>query len=73
MSNTNCLEGFKCPKCGSEDLFRIAITAIAVVCDGGVDETYDHEWDDSSYCECCGCHHYATVAEFREVKPDERL
>ena len=63
--NTNCLEGFKCPECGSYEPFMIALNTVGKVFDDGVAETFDNEWDNASWCQCCGCDHYGTVADFR--------
>ena len=46
------------------------MTAIAVMDDDGTNEVYDAEWSDDSYCECCECHHYGTVAGFTGGKED---
>jgi len=64
-SNTNCLEGMKCPKCGQEDSLKIEATCLFTVTDDGTeDEGNGHEWDDTNYCECPGCAHHGTVADF---------
>lgn len=63
--NDGCLEGMQCPKCGSFGPFKIGIHTIAEVCDEGIeDEPGDHEWEDSSYCECMNCDCSGTVATF---------
>jgi hypothetical protein len=74
MTNTNCLEGVKCPQCGNEDEFRIAVTTMATVTDdGGEVEHGDMKWDDTSYAECTSCDKYGTLSDFkaqREASPD---
>lgn len=55
MSNTNCLENRKCPKCGQEDRFHVAAQSIFVVVDDGTDGHYDVEYDDESYADCPDC------------------
>jgi hypothetical protein len=65
MTNTNCLEGVKCPACGNEDTFRIAVTTIAAVTDDGAEvEHGDMDWNPTSYAECASCHEYGTLARF---------
>ena len=67
MPNSNCLEGFCCPKCGSTAPFDIAVTLIKRMFDDG-SEAYgnaDEEWCDSSYCKCFKCDLIGTVATFR--------
>lgn len=64
MENTNCLEGFRCPRCGSLEPFRIEITTTATVWDEGSGDTEDHEWDGSIYCECVCCPYHGKVADF---------
>lgn len=64
-TNTNCLEGVKCPKCGQEDLFKIAAHVICEVSDDGTeDHLGDHEWDQQSFCQCCECDHAGKLADF---------
>ena len=64
MSNTNCLEGMKCPKCRSEGPFRIVTKCWSVVSDDGVEECYDHDWDVNAPCLCANCFLDATVRQF---------
>lgn len=69
--NENCLEGMKCPKCGSFGPFNILVTQTGwtSVSDDGTDYIDgDTEWDNASPCEC-GCGHSATVAEFCGEEP----
>lgn len=73
MSNTNCLEGMACPKCGSEGPFKIVITAWALMFDDGIEETDESEWDDESPCICHECNHLGTVKDFEDEteEPEE--
>jgi hypothetical protein len=48
MTNTNCLEGIRCPDCGNEESFRIAAKTIVTVTDDGIEDHGDMEWDDDS-------------------------
>lgn len=68
MPNNNCLEGIRCPQCGSEEPFRIVVTTTVLMWDDGTD--YDKmggetEWDEESYCECHACGKYGRVKDFR--------
>jgi hypothetical protein len=69
MPNTNCLENIQCPRCGNEDSFRIAATTIATVCDDGVEDYSEMEWDDDSYIDCTKCCHHRTLKEFTIAAP----
>jgi hypothetical protein len=66
MSNTNCLEGVRCPQCGYEDGFYIStLVELYVADDGPKDQGGDHEWEAGSPCRCGSCGHQATVRDFR--------
>jgi hypothetical protein len=63
--NTNCLEGMKCPQCGSLEPFRIETTTVMAWTDEGEAESANLEWEDDSYCECLECDYQGLVADFR--------
>lgn len=66
--NENCLDGFKCPKCGSFGPFRIRATVSGetLVSDDGTEGVEgDVEWADTSSCRCVDCGHAGTVREFQ--------
>jgi hypothetical protein len=68
MTNTNCLEGVRCPKCGHEDDFHIeAIVRLQVIDSGTEDLGGDHFWDDESDCMCGNwdCDQQGPLREFR--------
>lgn len=69
MTNTNCLEGLQCPKCGSLGPYGICGTTIFCVSDEGVQDHEDVTWDEDSACECyhCGCR--GPLATFRGAEP----
>jgi hypothetical protein len=69
--NVNCLEGMRCPECGSYEPFLIGIKTVGKVFDDGVSETFDNEWDDDSYCRCCECDHEGAVADFQRGMRNE--
>jgi len=68
MSNTNCLEGFKCPKCGSEGPFWIQATIYAFVLmdDEGTLEERETEttWDKDSFFRCGECGYEGEAKDF---------
>lgn len=64
--NSNCLKGFKCYRCGSEEPFIIQIVTTIKMWDSGIDLTDTVlEVNDQNYYECCNCHCYGTVGDFR--------
>ncbi len=65
MPNTNCLEGFRCPRCGSDHAFDIVMTAWFRLCDNGTDGCGDTEWDETSACRCPACGLSGIVRDFR--------
>jgi len=69
MLNTNCLEGFECPKCGHTDTFYIRVTSSfeALMSDAGIiDGGGDTEWSENSDCRCGDCGFESTVQEFKK-------
>jgi hypothetical protein len=50
--NTNCLEGVKCPKCGQEDVFVVAVTGWTRVTDDGTDSVEGLEWAEDAQVMC---------------------
>lgn len=62
--NTNCLEGIRCPKCGSYEPFRITVTCTALAYDEGASNPEDIDWDDESDIRCVECGHTGVVADF---------
>jgi hypothetical protein len=66
MTNTNCLEGIRCPHCGDEDAFRIEAQVTVYVTDEGTeDQGGDYAWEDESPCQCAACKHGGTIKDFR--------
>ncbi len=62
--NTNCLDGMRCPKCGSLEPMYISATCTVKVYDDGTDETGDFDWDKNSSCTCGLCGFDGLVAAF---------
>ena len=64
--NENCLQGIKCPDCGNEDRFHIAVLSFTDVSDDGTgSEVCDTEWDGRSAIECSECHLLGKVWQFQ--------
>lgn len=63
--NNNCLEGIKCPHCGSEGPFVIEVqTQVLLYDNGSEDYNSDHHWDDNSYMRCFECDAEGTTEYF---------
>lgn len=62
--NTNCLEGVRCPSCGSDSRFFISGDCMFEVTDDGSEAVGDHEWGDLSFCRCAVCQHFDAFKEF---------
>ena len=56
--------GLGCPACGQADELCIMITTLARVTADGSEPEGDHEWEDTSYCDCPECGHAGVVADF---------
>ncbi len=66
MTNTNCLEGIACPKCGADDAFFIkAAIEVLVHDDGTEDQGGDYIWDQDTHCRCAACDHHGRLSDFR--------
>lgn len=66
--NVNCLQGMKCPDCGSFGPFKILVTSVAfcIVADDGFEFVGgDTDWDGNADCSCTQCPKSGTVAGFR--------
>jgi hypothetical protein len=70
MTNDNCLEGIKCPRCGNEERLLIVATILADVTDGGADvaDGSDMHWDDASMTRCPECDADGPLRRF-QVRP----
>lgn len=65
MSNTNCLEGIKCPSCGQEDSFQVIATTVFTLSDEGTGDHTDVEYDDDSPMYCTECPFEGNVSDFK--------
>jgi hypothetical protein len=53
--NGNCLEGMRCPACGSYGPFHIEAECCVTVWDSGTEDYGGCEWGNGSACRCsCG-------------------
>ena len=73
-TNTNVLEGVRCPKCGNDErLLVVANVWLDVTDDGSVPSEEpgrgDHEWDDNAATECSRCGHMGRWAAFLTPGP----
>jgi hypothetical protein len=64
--NVNCLEGKRCPKCGSYGPFEVVVSMRVLLCDNGTDDAKDGsvEYDDDSLAMCYACRHEGKFGEF---------
>tara|TARA_R110000868_G_scaffold239189_1_gene493641 strand:- start:275 stop:502 length:228 start_codon:yes stop_codon:yes gene_type:complete len=67
MTNTNCLAGFACPKCGFDEYFHIAVTGYAFMTDDGWDGLEAADFSDNSEIICYDCRHPGIVRDFRSA------
>lgn len=66
--NTNCLEGKRCPECGSYGPFEVVISKRVMLYDNGTESAEDDttEYDDDSRTICCSCRHGGKFGDFDE-------
>jgi hypothetical protein len=66
--NDNCLEGKRCPECGSYGPFEVAIFMRVLLFDSGTDDAEDGaiEFDDDSRTICYACRHEGKFSDFSE-------
>lgn len=69
MSNSNCLEGVKCPVCGNEAAFRVVATASFLLTDDGTDFGEQVEYDANSPVSCVECSWSGVWSEASEGDP----
>lgn len=63
-TNSNVLDGLKCPECGSLGPYSILASCFATVTDDGIEETKEFSWQESAYCRCHSCDYQGTVDDF---------
>jgi hypothetical protein len=67
MPNVNCLEGMRCPNCGSEGPFRIRAEVSVTVTDDGTDDYDNVDWYNTSSCACLACQFQENVEDFKAL------
>jgi len=65
--NENCLEGMKCPNCGSLGPYKIVSSCWAVWTDEGTRDYTEFEFGDEDACICLNCEYNATVNCFEDA------
>lgn len=67
--NVNCLQGKRCPKCGSYGPFEVSASVRVLLYDSGTqDSPYGTtEFDDEAPARCCGCLFDGRFGEFDEL------
>jgi hypothetical protein len=67
--NVNCLEGKRCPECGSFGPFEIIVSRQVLLYDNGCDDAEDGttEYGDDSPATCHACQHDAKFGDFDEL------
>lgn len=66
MANTNCLQGLRCPQCGSYEPFHIEVLTVVQMWDDGTESDLGGglDWKEDSYIDCYACQHSGTVKDF---------
>ncbi len=66
--NTNCLDGKRCPTCGSYGPFEIEVSMRVLLYDSGADDAKDGsiEYDDESFAICDECGYSAEFGKFNQ-------
>lgn len=66
--NTNCLEGKRCPTCGSYGPFEVVVKMRVLLCDNGIGSAQDPatEYDDNAYTTCRSCGRQGRFGDFAE-------
>ena len=64
--NVNCLDGKRCPKCGSYGPFEVVVSMRVLLYDNGTDDAEDGsiEYDDSALAMCHACQYEGKFGEF---------
>jgi hypothetical protein len=66
--NVNCLEGKRCPECGSYGPLEVVVSKRVLLYDNGTDDAEDGttEYGDDSPAMCCACRHEGKLGDFDE-------
>jgi hypothetical protein len=71
--NENCLQGMRCPKCGSVGPFRLKMMAVVLTFDDGTDDYEDTEWLEDGFAACVDCDWEGKVCDLRDEVPVRAL
>jgi hypothetical protein len=66
--NVNCLEGKRCPHCGSYGPFEVVAATRVLLYDNGTDSAEDgsSEYDEGAHTVCKSCRHEGQFGDFDE-------
>jgi hypothetical protein len=66
--NVNCLDGKRCPECGSFGPFEVIVSMRVLLSDNGTDYAKDGaaEFGDDAPAMCLSCQHKGQFGEFDE-------
>lgn len=66
--NVNCLEGKRCPECGSHGPFEVVVSMRVLLYDTGTDDAADRtiEYGDDARTICNSCRHEGKFGDFNE-------
>ena len=66
LPNVNCLEGKRCPRCGSKEPFEVVVSMRVLLYDNGTDDAEDGsiEYDDDAAARCYLCGFEGKFSDF---------
>ena len=66
--NVNCLDGKRCPRCGSYGPFEVVVSMRVLLYDSGTDDADDGsvEYDDAAPAMCYECRYRGKFGEFND-------
>jgi hypothetical protein len=66
--NVNCLEGKRCPECGSYGPFEVQVSMRVLLRDSGTDDAEDGStwYDEDAPTKCDSCRHEGKFGDFDE-------
>lgn len=66
--NVNCLEGKRCPECGSYGPFEVLVSMRVLLCDSGIGDADDGTtwYDSDAPTKCDSCGHAGKFGDFDE-------
>jgi hypothetical protein len=67
--NSNCLDGKRCPKCGSYGPFEVVVSMRVLLYDSGSDDAAEDgsiEYDDDALAACYACRYKGKFGDFND-------